>query len=94
MERAVLFLLSCLPSSLQPEEPSPSPADVIARAVASGVLSGEGIGLQKQIKTKRKKKAPRIFSQHKGIPMTISAQKKVVSKKLLPQDLNTRRPFR
>lgn len=82
---------------IQPEDPKPTPSSIIARAIVSGVLSGEGLDIdtQPQIHTKKKrKKAPRIFSQHKGIPMTISAKNKVVPKKLSASDSNARRPFR
>ena len=75
---------------MQPEKPSPSAKDVIARAIARGILPGEPINAQKQIR--RKKKVKRVFSQHEGIPLTIAARQKVVKKKQLPE--SPKRAFR
>ena len=85
---------------MQPESvvPKPLARDVIARAVANGLLDlggdlAEDINVQKQIKAKpSKKKLKRIFSQHEGIPMTIAAQQKVKKKVACTQD--NKRPFR
>ena len=84
---------------MQPEDPQPTASEVIAKAITSGVLSGEGLAASPstnspQSKKKKRKKAQRIFSQYTGIPMTISAQNKITPKKTPPRDLNSRRPFR
>ena len=72
--------------SLQSENRGPSANDVIANAIAKGILNGEGINVGKQIKkpkgaTKKKCKKVKVFSQSDGIPMTIAAKQKVVKKK-------------
>lgn len=68
----------------QREKPGPPPRDVIARAVANGLIDIGGdsdiITPQKQI-SKPKKKG-RIYALHNGIPTTIAAQRKVVKKKV------------
>ena len=84
---------------MQPEDPQPTASEVIAKAITSGVLSGEGLAASPstnspQSKKKKRKKAQRIFSQYTGIPMTISAQNKITPKKTPPRDLNSRGPFR
>lgn len=81
---------------MQPESPKPTASDIIAKAIMSGVLSGEGLSVTSDTtRTKKKrKKQPRIFSQHDGIPMTVSALNKVTPKKSLSADMNTRKPFR
>ena len=66
--------------SLQGEKPAPPPKDVIAKAVAMGILDGSGIVDQPR-KRKKHKKPKRVFTCCEGIPMTIAAQKKVVQKK-------------
>ena len=82
----------------QPEDPKPTAGEVIAKAVASGVLSREGLSVgapPDSARTKKKrKKLLRVFSRHVGIPMTITAQNKVTPKKIMTQDANSPRPFR
>ena len=84
---------------MQPEDPKPSAGEVIAKAIASGVLSNEGLGVgtspsSTHTPKKKRKKTSRVFSQHNGIPMTISAQNKVTPKKIVNRDANSPRPFR
>ena len=74
----------------QPAKPLPTPSEVIARAIAGGILSGEGLSHVE--KKKKKKKGKKVFSSSEGIPMTIAAQKKVVQKK--PPEVPIRKPFR
>ena len=70
----------------QVDKSGPSANEVIKQAIAKGILDGNGISSQAH-GTKMKKKASkskRVFSRYEGIPMTISAQKKVVKKKDQP----------
>lgn len=83
-----------LPRGLQPAKPAPLPKEVIAGAIARGILQANGILEQQQIKRPRKAKKPhqKIFSHHDGIPMTFAAQQKIVQKKQHKQ--SPARPFR
>lgn len=83
---SVFYLLTPPP---QPAKPLPTPSEVIARAIAGGILSGEGLS---HVEKKKKKKGKKVFSSSEGIPMTIAAQKKVVQKK--PPEVPVRKPFR
>jgi len=75
------------------EKPGPSANEVIARAIAKGILDGEGITVQKHIKKPKgtTKKSRRVFSRYDGIPMTIAAKQKVVGKKQFHD--SHRKPF-
>ena len=79
--------------TLQSEKPGPSANEVIARAIAKGILDGEGITVQKHIKKPKgtTKKSRRVFSRYDGIPMTIAAKQKVVGKKQFHD--SHRKPF-
>ena len=88
--------LLSLSLSLQSEHRGPSANDVIANAIAKGILNGEGISVGKHIKkpkgaTKKKCKKVKVFSQYDGIPMTIAAKQKVVKKK--PFHESPKKPF-
>ena len=64
------------------EKSGPSANEVIKNAIAKGILDGSGISTYPSSKLKKKSsKSKRVFSRYEGIPMTISAQKKVVKKK-------------
>lgn len=69
---------------IQPDKPLP-PRDVIDRAIAQGIIDGEGISDSsiKLIKKKSNKSKGRfkLPFHHHGIPMTIAAQQKIVQKK-------------
>lgn len=66
---------------LQPDKPPTPPRRVIDRAIANGVIDGEGISDDSicVIKKKRRRSKPTIIG---GLPMmTFAAQQKVVKKK-------------
>lgn len=79
--------MECFTISIQrePDRPPTPPRDVIDRAIANGILDGEGINERKVTPKKRgkgkRKGRFRIPFHHHGIPMTIAAQQKVVQKK-------------
>lgn len=69
-------------------DPLPTPSEVIARAIAEGILSTDGLS---HVEKKKKKKSKKVFSSSDGIPMTIAAHKKIVHRK--PSEVHVR-PFR
>ncbi|KAL5460531.1 hypothetical protein EMCRGX_G033983 [Ephydatia muelleri] len=71
-----------------PAGPLPTPSEVIARAIAAGILSADGLS---NVEKKKKKKKSKVLTSSDGIPMTIAARKKVVQRK--PPDVHVR-PFR
>lgn len=71
-----------LSSYLQPDKPPTPPRRVIDRAIANGVIDGEGISDETVSIVKKKRKRSRPSFGNGTIPMmTISAQQKVVQKK-------------
>ena len=93
---------------LQPPKPPPAASDIIARAINLGIINSEGLSnieAQDQSTTKTSKRSKhhkslmptmgmgRATSYHAGIPMTISAQQKVKSKKKRPTFYNSK-PFK
>ena len=54
---------------------------MIRNAIVKRILDGNGISSHTNKPKKKASKSKRVFSSYEGIPMTISAQKKVVKKK-------------
>ena len=70
---------------------------MIDRAIANGILDGEGISDKRITPKKKKGKGKskgrfRIPFHHHGIPMTIASQQKVVQKK--DKDTSAKKIFR
>ena len=64
----------------QPEKPPPPPRDVIDRAIAEGIIDGQGIS-DTVVKKKTSKTKRRHSLKQGSLAMTIAAQQKVVQKK-------------
>lgn len=80
---------------VQPPKIPLTASEVISNAIGAGILSGEGLSYEsKATKHKKKKHTPKkVFSQHEGIPLTISAQMKVKRRVKSSTSCNKPRPF-